>query len=83
MTTGPGAIQLPPGVTLAASRETSQVAANGQIEQGIAFTLRLPAGTNTTIFVPYSLLGQTGAIASAFNERIEQLQAIQNLANPL
>lgn len=75
-------VQLPPGVTVIGYRETSQANPMGQIVQGLVFTLRLPSGGQTSVFIANSLLGSTEAIASAFTERVDQIQAIENLGNP-
>lgn len=81
MTVNPAdnSLTLPAGVTIAATRETSQQGANGMVEQGLKYTLRLPNGTNTSVFIPYSVLPNTAAVAASLNERIEQVQAINNL----
>jgi hypothetical protein len=73
-------IQLPPGVTFAGWRETSQLGANGNVEQGIAFTLRLPEGGTTTVFIPHQFLNNTAAISAAFNRRLADIQSILGLA---
>ena len=70
------AITLPSGWSVATYRETSQANAAGQIVQGMNFTLQGPTGAGTTVFVPNSLLTQTAAIESAFNQRIGAIQAI-------
>jgi hypothetical protein len=78
---GTPSITLPPGVTIAGQRETSQANVAGQIVQGINFTLALPTGATTSIFVPYSVLGNTDLVAQAFNERIAQINAVHDLVN--
>lgn len=76
-----GVIALPPGVSIVARRETSQQGVNGAIQQGVSFTLQLPTGATTSVFVPYAVIGNTAAVALAFNNRIAQLSAIENLSS--
>jgi hypothetical protein len=73
------AVSLPPGVTIVGSRETSQPSSNGQILQGLMFTLQLPSGVTTTVFIPYRILPNTAAVAAAFQERVSAIQAIEQL----
>ena len=78
---GNATVTLPPGVSIAGQRETSQANIAGQIVQGVNFTLSLPNGSTTSIFIPYSVLGNTTLVAEAFNERIDQLNAVHGLVN--
>ena len=74
-------IQLPPGVSVIGSRETSQSGPTGLVQQGMVFTVQLPSGTPTSVFVPYSLMGQTDAVAAAIAERVNQILAIERLSS--
>lgn len=69
-------ITLPPGVTIVPSRETTYVTPSGANEQGMQFSIRLARGATTSVFVPYSLLGQTEAIQQLIDERIAGITAI-------
>lgn len=75
-------ITLPPGTSIVSSIETSQASPNGTIEAGMRFTLRIPSGATTSVFIPYALLGSTAAVAAALTERVQQIQAIEALSNP-
>ena len=78
---GSGTVALPPGVTIAGQRETSQQNIAGQVVQGINFTLQLPNGATTSVFIPYTVLANTQLVAQAFNERISQINAVNGLVN--
>ncbi len=75
----PAPFGLPAGVSIVAARETSQTGTNGAIVQGMAFTLQLPGGTTTTVFVPYATLHDTAAVAGLFAQRIAHIQSALNL----
>lgn len=75
-------VSLPPGVTIVASRETSQVGPNGVMQQGIAFTLRLANDVQTSIFVPYTSLRNAAAVAAVFNSRINEINSVYGLQSP-
>lgn len=74
-----GVIQLPPGVTIAARRETTQQGVNGSVQQGMVYTLQLGTGATTSVFIPYALLGNTAAVSQYFAQRIAQLNAVETL----
>lgn len=69
-------ITLPPGVTVAAGRETSQAGPNGQIVQGLVFTLTLPNGAQTNVFVPYALMSNVELVAKMFADRIAAINGV-------
>lgn len=74
-------VQLPPGVSVVGYRETSQSNGMGQVVQGLVFTLRLPSGGTTSVFIPNTNLSNTAAVAQAFAERVSQIESIVNLGN--
>jgi hypothetical protein len=74
--TGASTLQLPAGVTLGAGRETSQSNAQGQVVQGVLFGLTLASGTVTSLFVPYSIMGNLAQVEQLFLTRINNLTAI-------
>lgn len=71
--------QLIDGAHVAGWRETSQTAVNGSVQPGILFTVQLASGNTTNVFVPYVLIKQTGAVASAINQQVAAIQAIEAL----
>lgn len=72
----PTSVQLPAGVTVGAFRETSSTNAQGQVVQGVVFPLTLPNGGTTTVFVPYTVLGNVSQVQQMFLDRINALTAI-------
>lgn len=75
--TGPTVgLRLPAGVTLGPFRETSQTNAQGQVIQGVLFPVSFPNGSQTTVFVPYSLITNQQQVQTLFDERINGLLAI-------
>jgi len=72
---GSNQINLPAGVTIGPGRETSQ-SLNGSIVQGIQYTITLPGGTVSSVFVPYSLLPNAAQVQALFQNRVNQLLAI-------
>jgi hypothetical protein len=78
----PNTYTLPPGWSVTAGRETVQTNSAGQNVQGLNFTLSNPAvASGITVFIPYSLMTQTQAVAQIFNERIAGVTAITSLGN--
>lgn len=75
-TSSDNTVTLPPGVTIGAGRETSQTNQQGQVVQGMLFPITLPAGTTTTVFVPYTLLGNIEQVQALFSTRVNALTAI-------
>lgn len=75
----PSTVTLPPGVSIAGQMETSRTGANGAVEQGQLYTLRTASGVTTSVFIPYSVIGNTQAVAAAFNKRLADIGAIENL----
>lgn len=72
-------VRLPAGVAISASRETSQTGLNGQIVQGMQFTLTLPSGASTSVFVPYNLMSNTALVQQMFLDRINAINAVTAL----
>lgn len=79
-TTNGSSIILPPGVSVGAGRETSQLNAQGQVVQGMLFPVTLPGGATTSVFVPYSVLVNPAQVAALFTNRIQALLAIPGQA---
>jgi hypothetical protein len=72
---------LPPGVSIEASRETSQSTPGGAIMQGMIYTLTLPSGTTTSMFIPYALSNNTAEIEALFAQRVAQIEAIKSIGS--
>lgn len=69
-------ISLPEGASVVSARETSQQSVGGQIQQGQQITVRTPKGATTSLFIPYSILGNTTAIEAAIEQRIQQVDGL-------
>ena len=74
---GQQSVQLPAGVAVGPGRETSQTNAQGQIVQGMIFPVTLATGTMTSVFVPYTVISNIGAVQQLFNARIGSILAIE------
>ena len=72
-------VNLPPGVTVEPGRETVQTGPTGQPVQGMLFTLVLPTGAQTSVFVPYALMGNTDIVGQMFAQRVAAINAVTNL----
>jgi hypothetical protein len=79
MSASSNAVTLPPGVTIAAGRETVQAGPNGQAIQGMIYTLTLANGASTSVFVPYALQQNLDYVRQLFAERIAGINAITSL----
>lgn len=75
-----GSFALPPGVSVGAGRETSQLNAQGQVVQGMLFPVSLPGGATTSVFVPYSVLPTVAQVQALFTNRIDALLGIPGQA---
>lgn len=73
---GGGIVNIPFGSAVTAGRETSQVDSNGVVVQGMVFGIKLPDGTTTTVFIPYSQIGNTSYVEGLINARVAAIQAI-------
>ncbi len=71
-----GIVSLPSGVKVGAGHETSQINAQGQIDQGMVFPVTLKDGSATNVFVPYSDFGDTAKIKTVFDDRIKAIMDI-------
>lgn len=69
-------IQLPPGVTVGAGRETSQTNQQGQVVQGMVFPITLPNGSTTSVFIPYTTLTNTAQVQQLISARVDAIMAI-------
>lgn len=72
-------VVLPAGVSISPGRETVQTGPNGQNVQGMMFTLTLPLGATTSVFVPYALMTYPDQVAQLFAQRVAGIQAVQSL----
>jgi hypothetical protein len=75
LVSGPS-ITLPAGVTVGAGRETSQTTAGGQVVQGMVFPITTPAGSNTSVFIPYSQIHNTAEVEQLIAARAAAIIAI-------
>ena len=70
------AISLPPGVSIGAGRENSQTTSSGQVEQGMVFPVSTPAGSNTSVFIPYSHIHDEAWVAGRIAQQADAVRAI-------
>lgn len=75
------AVTLPPGVTILPGRETSQAGPTGSMVQGMLFTLKLPNGAETNVFVAYDLMRDPASVSAMFAQRVAAINAVANLGN--
>lgn len=71
-----GKVDLPSGVTVGAGREKQETNSSGQLVQGMVFPLTTAKGSMTTVFVPYSEIGDTAKVQSLIASRINAITAI-------
>ena len=76
MSSTPGVVTLPPGVSISVGRETSQSGPTGAVIQGMLFTLTLVNGATTSVFVPYALMNQTQVVEQMFSQRVAAIEGI-------
>ena len=74
-------VVLPYGVQVSPGRETTQVGPTGQGIPGMNFTLTLPNGAMTTVFVPYSLMTYPDQVAALFADRVAGINSITALSS--
>jgi len=67
---------LPKGVQVVGAYETTTSNQAGSIVQGMQFTIQLPGGATTSLFVPYDELHDTALVHEMIAERVAQIQAI-------
>lgn len=75
-TASAGKIDLPPGATVGAGRETSETDAQGQVVQGVKFPITTANGSQTSLFIPYSEIHDKAKVQAAFTRRINAISAI-------
>jgi hypothetical protein len=73
---GGGIVNIPFGAAITAGRETSQVDGNGTVQQGMVFGIKLPDGTTTSVFIPYSQITNTSYVEGLIGQRVAAIQAI-------
>jgi hypothetical protein len=83
MSSSGSTVNAPPGVVVSPGRETTQVGPTGAGIQGMNFTLTLPSGAMTTVFVPYSTMGYPDQVQALFQTRVDQINGIAALNVPL
>lgn len=69
-------IHLPAGVTISAGRETSEVNTHGTVVQGMSFSITLPNGGSTSVFVPYSEIHNTAKVQELISTRVNAILAV-------
>lgn len=69
-------VMLPMGWAIGPGIESSRTTAANNVQQGLKFPLTGPGGTETSVFIPYSAIGNTAAVAAVINERIGAILAI-------
>ncbi|HEY1716210.1 MAG TPA: hypothetical protein VGG07_25155 [Solirubrobacteraceae bacterium] len=69
-------ITVPPGVSVGNGRETSQTNAQGQVVQGMVFSITTKGGSTTNVFVPYSEIHDTAAVGQLITKRVNAIDAI-------
>lgn len=74
-----GADELPSGVAISSSRETTQIDDNGKTEQGMLFTLTIPNAAPSSIFVPYRLMGDVTSVKALIAQRVAGITAVLDL----
>ena len=81
MTTMPSSspVPLPPGTTVSAGRETSQLSSNNVPIPGMLYTVTLPSGTTTSVFVPYTLMSNRAVVSQMIAQRVNDILGIESL----
>lgn len=69
-------INLPSGVKLSSGYETSELTSAGKVEQGMNYTITLPDGSTSSIFIPYSTIHNLAQVQSLIDTRVNALRAI-------
>lgn len=75
------AVLLPAGVTISPGRETVQSGPTGAGIQGMLFTLTLANGAQTSVFVPYAIMGQTAVVSEMFAQRVAAINGVTNIGS--
>lgn len=81
MSDGGMLVSLPPGVTIAPGRETTQVGPGNVPIQGMQFTLTLANGAQTSVFVPYSIMANVAQVQQMFADRVAAINAVTALGS--
>lgn len=72
-------VKLPPGWSVVGTRYGSQTDSIGNIVQGYTFVVQLPTRTQVQVFVPRSIIMQTGAVAEAILSEGNAVLAIEGM----
>ena len=73
------AATLPAGVSISPGRETVATGPSGQNVQGMMFTLTIPGGAQTNVFVPYDVMQYPDQVTAIFAKRVAGIQSVINL----
>lgn len=71
-----GKVTLPAGVSVGAGLETSATDSQGIVQQGIRFPITLPGGSKTSVFIPYSEIGDTAKVQTTIGDRVNAIMRI-------
>lgn len=75
-------VVLPAGWSAGPAHETSALGPAGQIVQGVQVPITNINGTNSTVFIPYTILEQgAAAMQTVFDQRIAALSALPGLGS--
>lgn len=72
-------VTLPPGVTISPGVESSAIAPNQQNISGMKFTLTLPSGASTNVFVPYTLMKYRDQVEALFANRVNDINGVASI----
>lgn len=72
-----GKVTLPAGVKVGAGIETSATDEQGIVQQGVRFPITTPGGTKTSVFIPYSELGNTAKVQQVIGDRVAAIMHIE------
>jgi hypothetical protein len=75
------AVNLPYGVQVSPGRETTQVGPSNVAVPGMNFTLTLPSGAMTTVFVSYAMMAYPDQVSALFAQRVAGIDSITALGS--
>lgn len=73
---GSSPVRLPPGVKIGPGVESSATNQQNQVVQGMKFPVTTPNGSTTTVFIPYTDLGNTPKVQADIAARVTAIEAI-------
>ena len=74
---GNGSVVLPQGWQIGPGRENAQTQPNNQVIQGLTYPLTSPNGTTTSVFIPYSMIGNLAQVQGLIDARTSGILAIE------